>query len=246
MSRALPTHPNLEHLRKQAKDRLGDLQSRNPDSKLAAAQHAIAREYGFPSWPKLRAHVESLPRPASRAVALAGVQSESAGTGGGGGTAANATDSPTPNYGFNRYTLTARQALFFSRYEASQCGSGLIETAHVLLALIRVSQGLKGHILERAHLSLERARAEVGASAAAREKLPTSVEIPFSTETKRVLLHAAEEADRLQHHRIGTTHLLVGILREGQSVAASILRDNGIRLDSIRDDATRPPDEETI
>lgn len=60
MSRNLPPHPNLEHLRKQAKDLLHDLQQQNPDSKLADAQFAIAREYGFASWPKLKAYVESL------------------------------------------------------------------------------------------------------------------------------------------------------------------------------------------
>jgi hypothetical protein len=60
MSRQLPPHPDLDHLRKQAKDLLHDLQQRDPASKLADAQHTIARAYGFPSWPKLKAYVESL------------------------------------------------------------------------------------------------------------------------------------------------------------------------------------------
>ena len=60
MSRNLPPHPNLEHLKKQAKDLLSDLKQQNPFSKLADAQHAIAREYGFASWPKLKAYVDSL------------------------------------------------------------------------------------------------------------------------------------------------------------------------------------------
>jgi hypothetical protein len=63
MSRSLPSHPNLEHLKKQAKDLLRDLQQDNPALKLADVQHALAREYGFASWPKLRVYVESLPRP---------------------------------------------------------------------------------------------------------------------------------------------------------------------------------------
>jgi hypothetical protein len=61
MSRSLPPHPNLEHLKKQAKDLLHDLQQRDPALKLADAQHALAREYGFASWPKLKVYVESLP-----------------------------------------------------------------------------------------------------------------------------------------------------------------------------------------
>ena len=64
MSRSLPPQPNLEHLKKQAKDLLHELQQRDPTLKLADAQHALAREYGFESWPKLKVYVESLPRSA--------------------------------------------------------------------------------------------------------------------------------------------------------------------------------------
>ena len=60
MSQHLPAHPNLDHLRKQAKALLADLMVRNPNAKLADALHEIAREYGFASWPKLKAHVESV------------------------------------------------------------------------------------------------------------------------------------------------------------------------------------------
>jgi len=81
MSRHLPPQPNLEHLKKQAKDLLHDMQERDPASKLADAQHAIAREYGFLSWPKLKAHVESqmelLSRPATSAPALVAPSSPS-------------------------------------------------------------------------------------------------------------------------------------------------------------------------
>lgn len=59
MSRQLPDRPNLDHLRKQAKELLDDLRTRNPDAQLADALHAVSREYGFASWPKLKAHVES-------------------------------------------------------------------------------------------------------------------------------------------------------------------------------------------
>ena len=60
MFRSLPANPNLEHLKKQAKDRLRELQAGRPDAQLADAQHELAREYGFASWPKLKAHVESV------------------------------------------------------------------------------------------------------------------------------------------------------------------------------------------
>ena len=68
MSRHLPARANLDHLKKQAKALLGDLERQNPDAKLADALHAVAREYGFATWPKLKEYVESLPREPAPAV----------------------------------------------------------------------------------------------------------------------------------------------------------------------------------
>src|SRR6478736_6662743 len=115
---------------------------------------------------------------------------------------------------FERYTERARRVLFFARYEASQLGSISIETEHLLLGLIREGKGLTSRIFARSHLSLENIRKEIEGRTVFREKVSTSVEIPFSAETKRVLQFAAEEADRLLHNYIGTEHLLLGILRE--------------------------------
>jgi hypothetical protein len=78
MSRQLPPQSNLEYLKKQAKDLLRDMRQRDPACKLADAQRAIAREYGFTSWPKLKAHVESLARPATSAAALVAAPSQGA------------------------------------------------------------------------------------------------------------------------------------------------------------------------
>jgi ATP-dependent Clp protease ATP-binding subunit ClpC len=137
---------------------------------------------------------------------------------------------------FERYTERARRVLFFARYEASQLGSISIETEHLLLGLIREGKGLTSRIFARSHLSLENIRKEIEGRTVFREKVSTSVEIPFSTETKRVLQFAAEEADRLLHNYIGTEHLLLGILREERSVAASILMEKGMRLHTVRED----------
>src|SRR6266536_1752709 len=134
---------------------------------------------------------------------------------------------------FERYTERARRVIFFARYEASQLGSNSIETEHLLLGLIREGKGLTSRIFARSHLSLENIRKEIEGRALFREKVSTSVEIPFSAETKRVLQFAAEEADRLLHNYIGTEHLLLGILREERSVAASILMEKGMRLNAV-------------
>ena len=146
---------------------------------------------------------------------------------------------------FERYTERARRVLFFARYEASQLGSVSIETEHLLLGLIREGKGLTSRIFARSHLSLEHIRKEIEGRTVFREKVSTSVEIPFSAETKRVLQFAAEEADRLLHNYIGTEHLLLGLLREERSVAASILMEKGMRLSSVRDDIVSLLNEKT-
>src|SRR4026209_1030334 len=146
---------------------------------------------------------------------------------------------------FERYTERARQVLYFARYEASQLGSISIETEHLVLGLIRRSSALPSRIFARSHLSLESIRKEIEGRTVFREKVSTSVEIPFSAETKRVLQAAAEEADRLLHNYIGTEHLLLGILREERSVAASILMEKGMRLNTVRDDIVQLLNEKT-
>ena len=146
---------------------------------------------------------------------------------------------------FERYTERARRVLFFARYEATQLGSTSIETEHLLLGLIREGKGLTSRIFARSHLSLESIRKEIEGRTVFREKVSTSVDIPFSAETKRVLQFAAEEADRLLHTYIGTEHLLLGILREERSVAASILYEKGMRLASVREDIVQLLNEKT-
>jgi hypothetical protein len=135
---------------------------------------------------------------------------------------------------FDRFTAKARQALFFSRYEASELGSRVIDPEHILLGLVRAGQHLTNDVLARAGLSLAAARAEI-APPSPREPLDSSVVIPFSTVTTLVLRAARAEADRLAHDRIGLAHVVLGLLRARESVAASILRRIGIGSDLVRE-----------
>ncbi len=146
---------------------------------------------------------------------------------------------------FERYTERARRVLFFARYEASQLGSISIETEHLLLGLIREGKGLTSRIFQLSHLSPEGIRRDIEGRTVLRDKATTSVDIPFSAETKRVLQFAAEEADRLLHTYVGTEHLLLGILREDRSVAAAILAEKGMRLSTVRDDIVQLLNEKT-
>src|SRR5512142_142038 len=137
---------------------------------------------------------------------------------------------------FERYTERARRVIFFARYEASQLGSAAIETEHLLLGLIREGKGLTSRLFSKSHLSMDQIRKEVEGRSPYREKVSTSVEIPLSVESKRVLGHAAEEAERMLHSYIGTEHILLGLMREERSVAAGILAEKGMRLASVRED----------
>jgi uncharacterized protein (TIGR03435 family) len=136
---------------------------------------------------------------------------------------------------FERYTEPARRMLFFARYEASRLGSLSIESEHLLLGLFREGTGLTSRVFAGAQVRADDVRREVEGRSARREQVPTSVEIPFSTESKRILQYAAQESDRLLHDYIGTEHLLLGILREERSLAATILKHKGMRLDVTRD-----------
>ena len=137
---------------------------------------------------------------------------------------------------FERYTERARRVIFFARYEASQLGSNSIETEHLLLGLIREGKGLTSRIFSKSHLSMETIRKEIEGRALYREKVSTSVDIPLSAESKRVLGFASEEAERMLHNYIGTEHILLGLMREEKSVAAGILAEKGMRLAAVRED----------
>ncbi len=137
---------------------------------------------------------------------------------------------------FERYTERARRVIFFARYEASQLGSRTIETEHLLLGLIRENNGLTGKLLARADIDPDAIRSEIQARTEVREKISTSVEIPLSVESKRVLAYAAEEAEKMLHKYIGTEHILLGLLREKKSLASRILVEKGMRLSTARED----------
>jgi ATP-dependent Clp protease ATP-binding subunit ClpC len=134
---------------------------------------------------------------------------------------------------FERYTESARRALFFARYEASELGGVTIETVHLLLGVIR-SEGLVARILAQSHVSAESLRQDIESRSISPEKVAQSVEMPFNAETQRALTFAAQEADRLHHTYIGPEHLFLGLLREERSVAASILTARGLRIEDIR------------
>ncbi len=143
---------------------------------------------------------------------------------------------------FERYTEKARRVIFFARYEASQFGSPYIETEHLLLGLLREDKALANRFL-RSQANIESIRKQIESQTTIREKVSTSVDLPLSTECKRVLAYAAEEAERLGHKHIGTEHLLLGLLREDKCFAAEILHGRGLRLATVREEISRATSE---
>ncbi len=148
---------------------------------------------------------------------------------------------------FEKYTEKARRVIFFARYEASQSGSPTIETEHLLLGLIREDKNLTSRFFPKSNATIQDIRKEIEGRALVREKVSTSVDLlPFSEESKRVLNNAADESERLSHKHIGTEHILLGLLREDQSIAAEILREHGLRPGMIREELSRSASEKHI
>jgi ATP-dependent Clp protease ATP-binding subunit ClpC len=133
---------------------------------------------------------------------------------------------------FERFTEKARRVIFFARYEASQFGGELIETEHLLLGLLREDKALARRFLQGN--TIETLRPEIEQQTTLRGKVSTSIDLPLSDESKRVLAYSAEEAERLNHRHIGTEHLLLGVLREEKCFGARLLNARGVTLEKVR------------
>jgi hypothetical protein len=140
---------------------------------------------------------------------------------------------------FERYTEKARRVIFFARYEASEFGSPCIETEHLLLGFLREYKGVSRLLPNVDYDSIQK---EVKQATLIREKVPTSVDLPFSDESREVLKFAAEEAEQLNHHHVGTEHLLLGMLREESHYTAQLLRRRGADLEKVRAAAAKLAD----
>ncbi|HJU42397.1 MAG TPA: Clp protease N-terminal domain-containing protein [Vicinamibacterales bacterium] len=138
---------------------------------------------------------------------------------------------------FERYTERARRALFFARYATSTFGGTAIEPEHLLVGLLRERQGFMTQLLRSAQVDPDLLQIELEKRIVPGVRLSTTVEIPFSQQTKDVLYSAASEADRLGHDYIGAEHLLLAILGVPSS-AAEVLTSFGINEDVVRQQIT--------
>jgi hypothetical protein len=139
---------------------------------------------------------------------------------------------------FERYTEHARRVIFFARYEASSLGSPYIEPEHLLLGLLREDQALKSRLPSR---GIEQIRQRIEESNPRPDKISTSVDLPLSTDAKRTLAFGAQESSELNHKVIDCGHLVLGLLRMENSVAAAALQQFGIDSQSYRKVVTESP-----
>jgi len=137
---------------------------------------------------------------------------------------------------FEKYTEKAKKVLFLARYEASQMGSKVIGSEHLLLGLLKEGDELVQELFARSNVNVELLRAEIEARGPSGEKQVTPIEIPFSEEAKKVLASAEEEAERLLHPNVSDEHVLLGLLRVEDSAAGRILAEKGMRLYALREE----------
>jgi len=134
---------------------------------------------------------------------------------------------------FERFTERARRVIILAQDEAKRLNHSAVGTEHLLLGIIREGEGVASKVLESLGISAERVRAEIEAAIGRGDRTPYE-EVAFTPRAKKVLELALDEARRLGHNYIGTEHLLLGLIREGEGVAARVLEAMGADLERVR------------
>ncbi len=134
----------------------------------------------------------------------------------------------------DRFTDRVRRVIYFARDEASRLQHDYIGTEHLLLGVVREGEGIAAKVLNKLDLDFEQIQQAVESMVTKSGATLTIGEIPFTPRAKRVLELAIEEARLLGHNYVGTEHLLLGLIREGEGVAAQVLADRGVDRKRVR------------
>ena len=135
---------------------------------------------------------------------------------------------------FNRFTERARRVIILARQEAARLNHDYIGVEHLLLGLIKMREGLAIDILRGLEVDLDSLRLELEKIIESGPSTLTVGEIPFTPRSKKVLELAVDEARNLGHNYVGTEHLLLGLIREGEGIAARVLEGMGVDLERAR------------
>ena len=139
---------------------------------------------------------------------------------------------------FEKFSERARRVLSLAQEEAQRFNHTYISTEHVLLGLVRETDGVAARVLVNLGVEANKARSAVEFIIGRGERT-SGGEIGLTPRAKKVIELAVDEARRLNHHYIGTEHLLIGLLREGEGVAAGVLESLGVNLDKARAETSR-------
>ena len=139
---------------------------------------------------------------------------------------------------FEKFSERARRVLTFAQEEAKHFNHNYIDTEHVLLGLVREDEGVAAKVITNLGISLSKVRQAVE-FIVGRGKRPSTGEIGLTPKAKKAIELAIDEARHLGHNYIGTEHLLLGLLREGEGIAASVLQSFGITLERVRAETMR-------
>lgn len=145
---------------------------------------------------------------------------------------------------WQRFTERARKVVFYAQEEAQKFGEGYVSTEHLLLGLVRESDSVAARVLERLGVSLSRIRAEVEKQLPRGDARP-SQDMTLTPRAKRVIDLAYDEARNLNNNYIGTEHLLLGLIREGDGLAGRVLAKLGVELERARREVMALQDNET-
>jgi ATP-dependent Clp protease ATP-binding subunit ClpC len=137
---------------------------------------------------------------------------------------------------FDRFTDRARKVMGLARQEAQRLNHEYIGTEHILLGLVQEESGVAANVLKNMDVDLKKIRIEVEKLVQSGGATVTMGQLPFTPRAKKVLEYALEEASQLGHNYIGTEHLLLGLLRESDGVAAQVLLNLGLKLEEVREE----------
>jgi ATP-dependent Clp protease ATP-binding subunit ClpC len=143
---------------------------------------------------------------------------------------------------FNNFTPRAQQVLALARKEADRFNHNFVGTEHLLLGLIKLGQGVAVNVLQKMGLDLETDRMEVDKQVGTGPDQKIIGNIPYTPRVKKVLALAAKEAKALNHTYVGTEHILLGLLREGDGVAARVLKNLDVDIEQTRQEILKELD----
>src|SRR5438045_2005096 len=139
---------------------------------------------------------------------------------------------------FEKFTERARKVLTLAQEEAQRFNHNYIGTEHLLLGLVREGDGVATRVLNNLGVELHKVRSAVEFIIGRGDRAVMG-EIGLTPRAKKVIELAVDEARRLNHHYIGTEHLLLGLVREGEGIAAGVLESLGVNLERVRAETTR-------